>query len=67
MQILKLYITILWIFLGNTTNAAYQKGMNPGMQLRLDQTSIDNFKKAMKAFLPHYFNVDLNLPDHYHF
>lgn len=41
--------------------------MNPGMQLRLDEKSLNGFKKAMQKFLPHYVNADLNLPTKYHY
>ena len=39
--------------------------MKPGMQVRLEQASINGFKSAMQKFLPHYFNTDLNLPKEY--
>ena len=39
--------------------------MRPGMMLRLDKNSINGFKNAMAEFLPHYLNVDLQLPREY--
>ena len=48
-----------------TTQAAFQTYQNPGMQLRLEQSSMDAMKKAMQQFLPHYLNSDLNLPTEY--
>ena len=47
--------------------SAYNQGMNPGMQLRLEQQTINAFKKAMETFLPHYINVDMQLPTTYHY
>jgi hypothetical protein len=35
-----------------TVNAALTKGMNPGMQLRLEQKTLDAFQLAMADFLP---------------
>jgi hypothetical protein len=40
--------------------------MNPGIMMRLDQSSINGFKNAMMKFLPHYINHDLKLPDSYY-
>lgn len=39
--------------------------MNPGMQLRIEQKTIDAFKKACEEFLPHFIAVDLGLPKEY--
>lgn len=39
--------------------------MNPGMALRLEQKTINSWKRAMQGFLPHYINFDLNLPKQY--
>lgn len=47
--------------------SAYDSGMRPGMQLRLEQRTINSFKRAMETFLPHYFNFDLQFPNHYHY
>lgn len=41
--------------------------MNPGMQLRMEQKTLDAFKKSMRRFLPKYVNTDLNLPTEYHY
>ena len=49
------------------TVAAYNTGMRPGMQLRVEQRTIDSFKRAMESFLPHYFNFDMNFPSEYHY
>ena len=46
--------------------SAVERG-NAGMQLRLEQKTINSFKKAMEFFLPHYLNVDANLPQEYHY
>ena len=45
----------------------YKSGLNPGMQLRLEQTTIDSMKKAVERFLPQYVNTDLGLPEEYHY
>ena len=47
--------------------AAYSSGMNPGMQLRLEQKTLDAFKMSMQKFLPTYVNHELPLPDTYHY
>lgn len=39
--------------------------MNPGMALRLEQDTIQAWKKAMVEFLPHYINHDIELPKKY--
>ena len=45
---------------------AYVSGMNPGVLLRLEQRTINEFKDAMEAFFPHYFNEEENhLPSDY--
>ena len=37
------------------------------MIMRLEQRTIDSVKTAMQEFLPHYINVDANLPETYHY
>lgn len=44
------------------TQAAYQQYMNPGMQIRLEQATIEGMKKAMARFLPRYIKYDMKLP-----
>ena len=51
----------------NVARAEYVSGYNPGMQLRLEQASVNSFKRAMAAFFPHYLNVDLQMPKEYHY
>ena len=46
--------------------AKYSVGMNPGIMVRLEQNTINQFKNAMEQFLPHYMNFDVNLPHEYH-
>ena len=43
----------------------YHKGMNPGMILKVDQTSVNSFKKIAGRYLPGYLSADLNLPKNY--
>ena len=43
----------------------YENGMNPGMLLRVEQSSIYAMQKAMSEFLPRYINHDMNLPTEY--
>ena len=45
--------------------AQYANGMNSGMALRLEQKTIESWKRAMQSFLPHYINADLELPKTY--
>ena len=47
--------------------AQYANGMNSGMALRLEQKTIESFKRAMQGFLPHYINADLQLPKTYQY
>jgi len=47
--------------------AEYVSGMNPGMIMRIEQHSINQVKKAMEEFLPHYLNVDMQLPTEYEY
>jgi hypothetical protein len=37
----------------------------PGLAMRLNQQTINEFKKAMEEFLPHYVDADLQLPTEY--
>ena len=41
--------------------------MNPGMMLRIDQSSVDGFKNGMSGFLPHYITTDYEMPKDYHY
>ncbi len=52
---------------GSMVQAAFNTTMNPGMIVRLEQSSINSVKRAMEEFLPHYINVDLDLPQTYHY
>ena len=47
--------------------AEFQRGFNPGMMIRLDESAVDEFRKAMVDFFPHYFNIDLQLPENYQY
>ena len=47
--------------------AAYTSGMNPGMQLRLEQKTLDATKSALSQFLPQFVNHKLPLPKTYHY
>lgn len=40
----------------------YINGANPGMALRLEQSTVDTFKNSIKDFLPHYVYSDMMLP-----
>ena len=42
----------------NKVQASYTSGMNPGMQMRLEQQSIKALQSAMDRFLPDYINAD---------
>ena len=55
-------------FLFASANAAtWMAGMNPGVKVRVDQTSIDATKRVLTKFLPKYLNIDLELPQEYHY
>jgi len=42
--------------------------MNPGMQVRLEQDTLDALKQSLGKFLPEYINHDLDiLPREYEF
>jgi len=42
--------------------------MNPGIQVRLEEQTINQMKKAMTRFLPRFFNSDdIDLPKEYEF
>jgi hypothetical protein len=43
----------------------WEIGAPPGMLIRLEKSTISEFKKAMNWFLPYWVNYDLNLPTHY--
>jgi len=38
--------------------------MNPGMALRLEQSTVDAFKRSISDFLPHYVYSDMLLPEY---
>jgi hypothetical protein len=40
----------------------YSRGMNPGMALRIEQRTIEAFKRSMSDFFPHYVVADMALP-----
>ena len=42
--------------------AAYQRDMNPGMAIRLEQDTVDKMKHAMARFVPQYTHLDAHLP-----
>ena len=50
------------LFLLTNVKAKFCNDMSPGMGLRLEDKTIKSFKNAMQEFLPHYINVDMNLP-----
>jgi hypothetical protein len=54
---------IFTLFMLNHAKAS--NPMSPGMGLRLEAKTIKSFKLAMQEFLPHYINVDANLPKSY--
>ena len=39
----------------------------PGMGLRIQEHTIDQFKLAMQEFFPNYFITDINLPTEFHY
>ena len=39
----------------------------PGMGIRMEQHTVDAFKKAMQEFFPTYFAADMNLPQRYQY
>jgi hypothetical protein len=52
---------------GLEVQGAYVSGMNPGMQIRLEQKTLNSLKKSMEQFLPKYVNTDIKLPEEYHY
>ena len=44
----------------NMAMAEFKSGMNPGMQIRLEQTTIESFRRAMEEFLPTFMDVREN-------
>jgi hypothetical protein len=40
----------------------FSRGMNPGMGLRVEQKTIEAFKRSMTDFFPHYVVADMMLP-----
>lgn len=59
-------LVTIGLLLAGSTSGKYTEGMNPGIMMRLDQSSINGFKNAMMRFLPHYINHDLKLPESYY-
>ena len=41
--------------------------MNPGIQLRIEQASLDNLFLALQRFIPHYLEFDMKLPNEIEF
>ena len=56
--------TIVAILLGVTDarKSHFTDNAEPGVLLRLEQTTISKFKTAMQRFLPYWVNYDMNLP-----
>ena len=50
------------LFSGAQSKIDYNRGMNPGMALRLEQKTIEAFKTSMQDFFPHYVVADMMLP-----
>ena len=65
--IIALFLGQTFINQDNEVKAAYISGMNPGMQIRLEQKTLNTLKKSMEQFLPQYVNTDLKLPTEYHY
>ena len=61
----KIFFSILFFTIKECLCATFRQGMNPGMQLRVDQTSLNGLKRVCERFLPIYFNVDLEIKEEY--
>jgi len=49
------------------TQAKFELYNNPGMQIRLEQDTMNALKAAMSRFLPEYVSHDMGLPTEYEF
>ena len=49
----------------STVEAIWYSGMNPGMMLRVDRSSVNSMKKVFGKYLPNKLAIDLELPDSY--
>ena len=56
---------IVIIILGVLTSPTLAR--NAGMQIRLEQDTIEGMKKAMVRFLPRYIDFDMDLPSTYNY
>jgi hypothetical protein len=67
LMILMIVLQSLYIFDSNVNmaQAAYTKGMNPGMRVRLEESTINAMKGNLQRFLPRYIPVDKDLPTEY--
>ena len=58
-------VALVLLTIPKIVEGVYYKGMNPGMILKVDQTSVNSFKKIAGRYLPGYLSADLNLPKNY--
>jgi len=47
---------------GDSSGGNFQMGINPGIMIRIEQASLDNWWMALQKFFPHYFQFDLDIP-----
>jgi hypothetical protein len=45
----------------------FEIGNYPGMIMRIDESNINQMKRALQEFLPHYLDVDYRMPESYHY
>ena len=43
----------------------FEIGNYPGMIMRIDESNINQMKRALQEFLPHYLDVDYRMPESY--
>ena len=65
-KLFALFFTIL-ILPKDSSSAKFQQGMDGGVLMRIDQSSINGFRNALAKFLPHFIDHDLELPTEYEF
>lgn len=56
-------LTLMLLFGADQVASLFAVGNYPGMIMRVDESNINQMKKALQEFLPHYLDVDFRMPE----
>ena len=58
-------LTLMLLLGADQVASLFAVGNYPGMIMRIDESNINQMKKALQEFLPHYLDVDFRMPESY--